>query len=221
MSTSDPLASQRLAAMRRTYQLGGLDEADLEPTWLAQLRRWLDDAAKHGILDPNAMVLATATPDGAPSARTVLLKGLDDGGLVFHTNYASRKGRELEANPRAAVVFPWYDLQRQVLVEGTVARMAEADSSSYWASRPHRSQIGSAASRQSQVIGSRAELEERFAALEREHPGEGPIPRPAHWGGLRLAPDSVEFWQGRLDRLHDRLRFRRSAEGWIVERLEP
>ena len=221
MSADDPLASQRLAAMRRTYQLGGLDEADLEPTWLAQLRRWLDDAAKHGILDPNAMVLATATPDGRPSARTVLLKGLDEGGLVFHTNYASRKGRELEDNPRAAVVFPWYGLQRQVLVDGTVSRIAEADSSSYWASRPRRSQIGSAASRQSQVIGSRAELEERFATLERDHPGEGPIPRPAHWGGLRLVPDSVEFWQGRLDRLHDRLRFRRTAEGWIVERLEP
>jgi pyridoxamine 5'-phosphate oxidase len=217
----DPLAAQRLATMRRAYQRGGLDEADLAPTWLEQLRRWLDDADRHGIQEPNAMVLATATPDAVPSARTVLLKGLGEEGLVFHTNHESRKGRQLQANPRAAIVFPWHELQRQVLVDGTVSPIGEADSVSYWTSRPRGSQIGSAASRQSEPIASRAELEAQFAALQAEYPGETPIPRPAHWGGLRVAPVTVEFWQGRLDRMHDRLRYRNTDGGWIVERLQP
>lgn len=214
------MAAERLAAMRRSYELSGLDEADLAPTWLEQLRAWLADAAKQGILEPNAMTLATAGEDGAPSARTMLLKGLDQTGLVFHTNYESRKGRELQANPRAAALFPWIALQRQVLVEGVVEQIPEADSEAYWASRPRGSQIGAAASPQSAVIGSRAEIEAAAARLASEHEGKS-IPRPVHWGGMLLVPSSVEFWQGRADRLHDRLRYRREGSGWVVERLAP
>ncbi|MCW2991064.1 MAG: pdxH [Solirubrobacterales bacterium] len=220
MSTDDPLAAERLAAMRQQYMLGGLDESDLAPTWLEQLRAWLAAAAKHGILEPNAMILATAGDGCAPVARTVLLKGLSERGLVFHTNYESRKGRQLTANPRAGVVFPWYQLQRQVLVEGVVERVPEADSDAYWASRPRGSQLGAAASAQSQVIGSRAEVEAAVRELQARHADE-PVPRPAHWGGLLLVPHAVEFWQGREDRLHDRLRFRHEAGGWLVERLAP
>jgi pyridoxamine 5'-phosphate oxidase len=217
--TGDPLAPERLAAMRREYQQGGLDATDLAADPLEQLRRWLADAQRGGILEPNAMVLATAGADGAPSARTVLLKGLDAGGLVFHTNYASRKGRQLAENPRAALLFPWVELQRQVELAGRVERLSEADSDAYWATRPHGSQLGSAASAQSQVIASRAELDEAYRALAQRHPDA--VPRPAHWGGFRLVPDQVEFWQGRLDRLHDRLRYRRAGDAWVIERLAP
>lgn len=220
MSTDDPLAAERLAAMREVYTRAGLDESALAPTWLDQLRLWLADADRDGILEPNAMVLATAGPDGAPAARTVLLKGLDERGLVFHTNYWSRKGRDLAGNPKAGIVFPWYQLQRQVHVEGTVERIPERDSDAYWASRPRGSQIGAAASAQSQVIGSRAELEAAAAALEARHAG-APIPRPESWGGILLVPHAVEFWQGRPDRLHDRLRFRIDDGTWVVERLAP
>lgn len=221
MSADDPLAAQRLAAMRRSYEQAGLHEDDLAPTWLGQLRGWLDDADRHGILEPNAMVLATAGADGAPTTRTVLLKGLDERGLVFHTNNESRKGRQLRENPRAAVVFPWVALQRQILVEGATEPIAEADSDSYWASRPRGSQIGSAASRQSEVVASREVIEERFGQLDREHPDDAPIPRPPQWGGVRLVPQAVEFWQGRVNRVHDRLRYRRDGKDWVVERLEP
>ncbi len=220
MSDADPLARLRLAAMRRSYELGGLAESDLADTWLGQLRVWLADAAQHGIPEPNAMILATAGEECAPAARTVLLKGLDERGLVFHTNYESRKARQLAANPRAGAVFPWYSLQRQVHVEGHVERIAEADSESYWASRPRGSQLGSAASPQSRVIGSRSELEAAVSALEVRHAGR-PIPRPPQWGGLLLVPRAVEFWQGRADRLHDRLRYRLDDGSWKVERLAP
>jgi pyridoxamine 5'-phosphate oxidase len=193
--TDDAMRAARLAAMRRSYSLGG------------------------GILEPNAMVLATAAPDGAPSARTVLLKGLDERGLAFYTAFDSRKGGELNANPRAAVVFPWIELQRQVLVEGTVDRVSDEEADAYWATRPRGSQLGARASRQSLPIASRAELEEACAALAAEYPGE--VPRPQRWGGYRLSPDAIEFWQGRPDRLHDRLRCRREGDRWTVERLAP
>lgn len=220
MSARDPLAAERLAAMRRSYERAGLDERDLAGTWLEQLERWLADAGRDGILEPNAMILATASADGAPAARTVLLKAVDERGLVFHTNGESRKGRHLAENPRAAVVFPWHELQRQVLVTGATAPIGAEESDRYWASRPRGSQIGSAASHQSQVVASRRVIEERFEQLDREHPGAA-IPRPPHWGGVRIAPETVEFWQGRPDRVHDRLRYRRDGDIWVIERLEP
>jgi pyridoxamine 5'-phosphate oxidase len=220
VTTVDPLGPQRLAAMRRSYVAGGLDEPELEPTWLEQLRCWIADAARHELLEPNAMVLATAGADGSPSARTVLLKALDEHGLVFFTNYDSRKSAHLEENPRAAILFPWHPLQRQVHIEGAVERIPAADSDSYWEVRPRGSQIGALASPQSQVIGSRAELEAAAGELLSRYDNQ-PVPRPEHWGGYRVVPDSVEFWQGRLDRLHDRLRFRRDGEHWAVERLAP
>ena len=220
MSFDDPLAAQRLAAMRRSYEQGGLDEGDLAETWVGQLRTWLADAEQHGILEPNAMMLATAGADAAPAVRTVLLKGLDERGLVFHTNHGSRKGRQLALNPRAAVAFPWHALGRQVHVEGATEPIAAAESDAYWEARPRGSQLGSAASPQSRVIGSRAQLEDLVAELERRHEGE-PVPRPAHWGGVRIVPELVEFWQGRRDRLHDRLRYRLSGESWAIERLAP
>lgn len=211
-----------LAAMRQAYRRAGLDEADLQPTWYAQLRRWIQEAERDGELEPNAMVLATASGAGAPSARTVLLKGLDERGLVFFTNLHSRKGRDLAENPRAAAVFPWIDLQRQVLVEGAVEPVAEHESDAYWITRPYNSRLGAVASPQSEVVASREELQRAFETLAARHPEDGdPVPRPQHWGGLRIVPDSVEFWQGRDDRLHDRLRFRNTAEGWITERLGP
>ena len=221
MSADDPLSSQRLAAMRQAYRRSGIDTSDLAATWVEQLRAWLADAERGGIIEPNAMVLSTVGPDGAPSARTVLLKGIDHDGLVFYTNLESRKGRELAAEPRASALFPWYDVHRQVHAEGTVERLSDADSDAYWASRPPGSQLGSAASPQSQVIASREILDEAVARLREQH-GDGPVPRPPHWAGLRLVPHAVEFWQGRADRLHDRLRDRRTDDdGWVVERLAP
>ncbi|HEY8340947.1 MAG TPA: pyridoxamine 5'-phosphate oxidase [Egibacteraceae bacterium] len=207
-----------LAALRREYTRAGLSEADLAPDWLTQLRRWLADAVAAGLDEPTAMTLATATPDGRPSARTVLLKGLDDG-FVFYTNARSRKGRELAANPRAAVVLLWRDLERQVTATGTVAPVSAEESDAYFATRPRGAQLGALASEQSVVIPDRRWLEERVAELAARYPDD--VPRPDHWGGFRLRPDEVEFWQGRPDRLHDRLRYRRDGDRWVVERLSP
>ncbi len=219
---ADHPSTTRLQAMRRSYELGGLDEADLAADWVTQLQRWLQDAQDAGLTEPNAMVFATAGADGVPSARTVLLKGLDARGLVLYSNHGSRKGREAAANPQASLVFPWIDLQRQVVVCGPVERVDDAESDAYFASRPRGSQLGALASPQSTVIPTRDVLEENRAALDRRHPEGTPIPRPEHWGGLRVVPRTVEFWQGRPDRLHDRLRFRREdGDGWTVERLAP
>jgi pyridoxamine 5'-phosphate oxidase len=210
---------QRLAAMRRSYERGGLDEGDLAPTWHAMLERWLDDAVAGGVREPNAMVVATADGAGRPSLRTVLLKGLDAGGLTFFTNYESEKGQELAANPIASLLFPWIDLQRQVRLTGAVRRLDAAASDAYFASRPYGSQIGAVASRQSQVVAGRAALEAARDALQERHPET--VPRPQSWGGYVVSPDAVEFWQGRPDRLHDRLRYRRDGDAWTTERLAP
>jgi pyridoxamine 5'-phosphate oxidase len=206
--------------MRRDYRLAGLTESDLAPDWLSQFQRWLTEAAQAGITEPNAMVVATADPGGHPSARTVLLKAVDGRGFVFYTNYTSRKGREAEANPYASLVFPWYPLDRQVLVSGSVSRVERDLSDEYFASRPRPSQLGAWASPQSQIVADRAALDAAYDETVARF-GDDPVPAPPHWGGLRVAPDTVEFWQGRTGRMHDRLRFRRLGDGWVVERLAP
>jgi pyridoxamine 5'-phosphate oxidase len=196
-----------------------LTEADLAEDWPTQFGRWLADAMDAGLPEPNAMVLSTADRAGRPSARSVLLKGYDVRGFVFFTNYTSRKGTELTANPYASLVFPWYALHRQVLVTGPVERTSRAETEDYFAIRPHGAQLGAWASAQSQPLPDRAALEQAWEAAARRFPGE--VPAPPHWGGYRLAPTSVEFWQGRISRLHDRLRYRLAGDTWVIERLSP
>jgi pyridoxamine 5'-phosphate oxidase len=200
----------------------GLDEDDLAGTWLEQFERWRADFAAAGAHEATAMVLASAAADGQPSARTVLLKGVDERGFEFFTNLDSRKGRELAENPRASLLFPWYELQRQVVVIGAVEPVGDARADAYFASRPYGSRIGAHASRQSSVIAGRDVLERARDELEARYPPDAPVPRPERWNGFRVLPATVEFWHGRPDRLHDRLRFRRTDAGdWVVERLSP
>ncbi|HEX4564039.1 MAG TPA: pyridoxamine 5'-phosphate oxidase [Solirubrobacteraceae bacterium] len=209
-------------ATRQGRSERGLDVRELAPTWHEQLQRWLSDASAADACEPTAMVLATADATGAPSARTVLLKELSAQGLVFYTNLASRKGQDMAANPRAAVVFPWFAIGRQAIAAGVVELVRAEDADAYFASRPYGSQISAHASRQSQVIADRALLEAAHAELAARYPRSAAVPRPADWSGFRLAPATVEFWQGRADRLHDRLRYRLDADGdWLIERLSP
>jgi pyridoxamine 5'-phosphate oxidase len=212
----DPTA---LAALRRSYELAGLDEADAAADPYEQFARWLADAVAADLLEPNAMVLATADRAGRPSARTVLLKGFGEAGFVFYTNYGSRKAQQIDGNPQASLLFPWYDLERQVGVVGDVHRLSAEASEEYFRSRPTGHQVGAWASRQSQVVASREVVEQRYLELVERYGDE--VPFPDFWGGYRVVPTSVEFWQGRGNRLHDRLRYRREGAAWVVERLAP
>jgi pyridoxamine 5'-phosphate oxidase len=210
-----------LPGMRVSYEQGSLSEADLAGSWHEQLQIWLDEATNAGQIEPNAMVLATADTEGRPSSRTVLLKGLDARGIVFFTNYTSAKSHDLNLTRYASVTFPWYGLQRQVNLRGTVEKARTVETAAYWAQRPRGSQLGAWASPQSGIVSGRQPLENALAKIERQFKDVENIPVPPHWGGWRIVPETVEFWQGRQDRMHDRLRFRRAGDGWQVQRVAP
>lgn len=212
-------ARRHLSEGTRSHEDRGLELEDLDPDPLRQFALWLSEALEAHPGWPNSMTLATAGPDGVPSARTVLLKAVDGTGFTFFTNHGSRKGRELEANPRAALVFYWASMARQVCVRGTVERVGRAESEVYFKTRPYGSRIGAWASEQSRPLGGRAELEERARAFAQRFGQD--VPLPEHWGGYRLVPQTIEFWKGRTDRLHDRFQYERVTDGWSITRLAP
>jgi len=215
-------AAVNIAELRREYQRASLAEADVDPDPLRQFQRWLHEAVQAELPEPTAMTLATVAADGTPAARIVLLKGVDAGGFLFFTNYQSRKGAELTARPAAALLFHWVELERQVRIEGAVSKAAPEESDAYFATRPHLTRLGAWASPQSRVIPDREWLERELAAARERFAAQGEhMPRPPHWGGYRVAPTSLEFWQGRASRLHDRLRYRRDGTLWQLERLAP
>ncbi len=209
-----------LADLRKDYSLAGLLEKDLARDPFRQFEKWFQEAEAAKLPEPNAMVLATSARNGQPGARIVLLKGVDGRGFVFYTNYESRKGRDLEAQARAALTFPWITLERQVIIEGTVTKVSREESEAYFHTRPRLSQLAAWASPQSTIISGRGVIEESLKVLEKKYAGQE-VPLPPQWGGYRVAPETVEFWQGRRSRLHDRLRYRREKDTWIVERLAP
>jgi pyridoxamine 5'-phosphate oxidase len=209
-----------LARLRNEYQAAGLARRDLPDAPIVLWRRWLADAQAAGVAEINAMVVSTVDPDGAPASRTVLCKAADDDGFVFFTNYLSRKGVALGGEPRISLLFPWHQLSRQVIVNGVAVPVVRAESESYFATRPRGAQISAWASEQSSVVANRDLLERHTEVVEERYAGRD-VPCPPHWGGFRVRPTTVEFWQGRNDRLHDRLRYRADASGWAVERLSP
>jgi pyridoxamine 5'-phosphate oxidase len=219
MSIDDSL-STRISALRKDYMKRGLDESELDPNPFKQFSRWFEEALTTGIIpEPNAMVLSTVSPHGQPRGRFVLLKNFDETGFVFFTNYDSAKGRDLDKDSHAALTFGWIEMERQICIEGSVTRTPRAAVEAYFSTRPRGSRLGAWASDQSRVIASRAVLEKRLAEAEARFPDE--VPPPPSWGGFRLAPVSIEFWQGRTNRLHDRFRYRREGLKWIIERLAP
>jgi pyridoxamine 5'-phosphate oxidase len=209
-----------VAARRAEYEGRGLDVGDLDPDPIVQFRRWMAEAEEAKLVEPTAMALATAGADAMPTNRFVLLRGLDERGFAFYTNHLSEKATELAANPRAALLFGWLALHRQVRVSGDVEQFDDAEADAYFAGRPRGSQLGAWASPQSVVVVDRAEIDRLVADAEKRF-GDGPVPRPEFWGGYRVRPESVEFWQGRPNRLHDRLRYRREGDAWVIERLAP
>jgi pyridoxamine 5'-phosphate oxidase len=229
LPTPDPAETELVvpdpAVMREQYRSTPLDESALAAGPMEQFARWFAEAAAAALLEPNAMIVSTATPDGRPSSRTVLLKHYDERGFVFFTNYESRKGREIDANPYVSLLFPWHPLERQIIVDGRASRIGRDETAAYFRTRPYGSQLGAWASDQSTVIASREELLRRYEELNARYPETAQVPAPAHWGGIRVVPDRVEFWQGHENRLHDRLRYVRTDSGpdagWRVERLAP
>jgi pyridoxamine 5'-phosphate oxidase len=198
-----------------------LEEGSLSSDPMTQVERWLEEADQQGVYEPNAMVISTIDPDGAPTSRTVLCRGVSEHGITFFTDYTSQKGRALAVHPEVAVVFPWYTLHRQIKIRGVVEKVSEADSDAYFDTRPRDSRIGAWASDQSQPIDSREALEEKVAEATRRFDGVEQVPRPEKWGGYLIRPTSIEFWAGRRSRLHDRVRFVKSADGWEIDRLQP
>jgi len=215
--------SSSLAALRQEYALGALNETDVDPDPLRQFQRWLAEAIKAELPEPNALTLATADRTGRPFARVVLLKDCNADGLVFYTNYRSDKGQQLAENPHVALVFLWLELERQVRVEGIVSKVSSAESEAYFRTRPRESRLGALASRQSQIVADRQTLDDRYQQLAAQYPDDDDnIPMPNQWGGYRVKPEMFEFWQGRHGRMHDRLRYQRQKDGgWRLERLEP
>jgi pyridoxamine 5'-phosphate oxidase len=208
------------ASLRKEYTRSGLHETDMNPDPIVQFNAWFEETLAAGLHEPNAMIVATAAANGRPSARTVLLKGYDERGFVFYTNYEGRKARELDANPACALLFYWGELERQVRIEGCASRISNEESDAYFASRQRGSRLGAWASEQSRPVEDRSVLEERVRDLEAEYEGRG-VPRPPFWGGYRVEPDTIEFWQGRENRLHDRLVYSRVGDDWRIDRLQP